>query len=63
MSADDKLIRDACLAASDELGVRIVAPYHLAEVDGSEVEFIALFPDFGSPNGMVICHFRDWPAK
>jgi hypothetical protein len=63
MSHDEQMILDACLAASVELGVRIVAPFHLADVDGSAVEFIAHFPEFGSPKGMVVCHFRDWPAK
>jgi hypothetical protein len=63
MSPEERLIREACLAASAELGVRIVTPIQLADADGSPVEFIALFPDFGSPDGTVVCHFRDWPKK
>jgi hypothetical protein len=63
MNHDEELIRDACCAASAELGVRIVTPFHLADLDGSDVEFIAMFPDFGGPKGTVVCHFRDWPAK
>ena len=25
--------------------------------------FLALFPEFGGPNGTAVCHFRNWPAK
>jgi hypothetical protein len=56
-------IRDACLMASADLGVRIVTPFSLIGRNGLAVEFIALFPDFGSAKGTAVCHFRDWPAK
>jgi hypothetical protein len=63
MSQDNLLIRDACLTAAAELGVRVVAPFRLLEGGGEAVEFIAHFPDFGGPKGMLVCHFKDWPAK
>src|SRR5437764_11114210 len=63
MNPDELLIRDACVTAATDLGVRIVTPFSLVGDDGSPVEFIALFPDFGSPHGTAVCHFRDWPAK
>jgi hypothetical protein len=63
MSTDEQLIRDACEIAAAQLGVRIVTPFTLPGEGGRPVEFIALFPDFGSPKGTTVCHFRDWPAK
>ena len=63
MDPDEQLLRDSCLAACAELGVRIITPFKLEGIDGSSVEFVALFPDFGSAKGTVVCHFRDWPAK
>jgi hypothetical protein len=63
MAPEELLIRDACLAAAADLEVRIVTPFSLAGDNGSLVEFIALFPDFGSPNGVAVCHFQDWPTK
>jgi hypothetical protein len=63
MSSEEQMIREACLAAAVELGVRVVAPFNLQADEHSPVEFIALFPDFGSPNGTAVCHFRDWPRK
>jgi hypothetical protein len=63
MRLDEQLIRDACVAASADLGVRVITLFSLANDGRPPVEFIALFPDFGGPKGTVVCHFRDWPSK
>ena len=63
MSPDDMGIRDACVFASADLEVRIVSPFSLTDSSGNPVEFIALFPDFGSQNGAAVCHLMDWPLK
>ena len=49
--------------ALTSIGVRIVTPFSLMGNDGREVEFIALFPDFGSPAGIFVIHLRNWPVK
>ena len=43
----------AWLDASDDLGIDVVAPFTL-RVDEQEVHCIALIPDFGAVNGMVV---------
>ena len=65
---DTERIRDACLTASAELGVRIVTPFSLMGGQGTPVEFIALFPDFGGLKGTVVCDFAiggrsDWSLR
>src|SRR5262245_4785768 len=63
MDADDELIRNACMTAADDLGVRIVSPFRLIEVQDVPVDFIALFPDFGSQRGTAVCLSREWTTK
>jgi hypothetical protein len=63
MTPEDRLILEACVVAATKLGVRIVTPFSLAGEEGRAVEFIALFPEFGTPAGTVVCNFQDWPAK
>ena len=43
----------AWLDAADDLGIDVVAPFTL-RVDEQEVHCIALIPDFGAVNGMVV---------
>jgi len=43
MAPQELLIRDSCLVAAADLGVRIVAPFSITGDDGSLVEFIACF--------------------
>jgi hypothetical protein len=40
--------------AGASLGIRVEAPYHTVTADGEKISCLAHFPDFGSPNGMVI---------
>jgi hypothetical protein len=47
-------LRDQWRAVASGLSIRIVAPYVLHLADGSELEFSALLPQFGSPHGMLI---------
>ncbi len=56
-------IRDACLVGAAELSVRVVTPFSLPDGQGLPVEFITFFPDFGGPNGTVVCHLHDWLEK
>ena len=42
---------------ADHLGIKIIAPFEL-ELSDSKLHFTALFPQFGSANGMVVD--ADW---
>ena len=44
---------------AQSLGIEIVAPFHL-ELDGVQMHFTALLPQFGAPAGMVVD--ADWNA-
>jgi hypothetical protein len=52
-------IRNSCEEAAIDLGIEVVAPHYLATEDDNQVEFIALFPSFGSLKGTLIVHFDD----
>lgn len=52
-------IRNSCEEAAIDLGVEVVAPYCLTGDNGSQVEFIALFPSFGTSKGTLVVHFKE----
>ena len=58
---EKQLIENSCLAAAEDLGIRIVAPFEISDGD-DDVSFIAFFPDFGSRKGALVCHIDEWLA-
>ena len=48
--------------AALDLGLSITTPFILKDVDGSNVEFIALIENFASPNGVLLCGMNDWQS-
>jgi hypothetical protein len=60
MTSTEKLLQTVCKVAATDLGVGIVAPFRLFDSSGVACDFIALFPDFGSEQGVLVCHADDW---
>jgi hypothetical protein len=42
------------LAAAEDLGIRVAAPFQLLDASGSSVEFDAHIVDFGGARGLVV---------
>jgi hypothetical protein len=54
MKAERRVFANIIKQHCDSLGVRAECPYIMTNDVGTEVEFAAYLPDFGSPKGMVI---------
>lgn len=48
-------LREYLLRAGDDLGITVIAPFALELKSGSELSAEALLPEFGAPNGTIVC--------
>lgn len=63
MTLTDRQIQQTCQAAASALDVAITTPFVLVDADGQSHTFIALFEQFGSAKGVLICQSDDWVVK
>jgi len=63
MTPNERLLQQACNSAALALGVKIKTPFVVADADGNEHSFIALFEQVGTEKGTLVCEARDWMSK
>jgi hypothetical protein len=62
MTSVEQLIQASCQTAAEDLGVAITSPFVVVDAEGKAHTFLALFKDFGSGKGTLICLADDWLA-
>src|SRR4051812_30013924 len=63
MTSNELLLQETCHAAALALGVKIRFPFVIADANGNEHVFVALFEQLGTEKGTVVCDAQDWLTK